>query len=100
MSGLCEVSSDCDLYFKCFLDRTGGHCKCSKGTCQQRRVKKHHHKEKQTKKSFTKNCKKFKITHKESGIGIDHTGKKKVDWKQKRKCIKKTKNSKHTLDEN
>ena len=103
MSGLCDLSSDCGLYFKCFLARRGrgGHCTCSEGTCQQKhRGNTRHHKEKQTKKSFTKNCRKSKITHKESGSGSGHIGKKKVDWKQKRKCVKKTKNSKHTLDEN
>ena len=101
MSSLCEVDRDCGLYFKCFLDREAGHCSCSQGTCQQERVKKHHHhhNESQSRKSFRKNCRKSKITHKVSGSGDAHHGKKKVDWKQKKKCVKKTKKSKHTLDE-
>ena len=68
------------------------------GTCQKRGVKKHHHHvERQSRKSFRKNCRKSKITHKE--LGGAHNRKKKADWKQKRKCVKKTKKSKHTLDE-
>ena len=100
MSGLCKVNRDCGLYFKCFLDPEAGHCSCREGTCQkQKRVKKHLH-ERQTKKSFSKNCRKSKVTHKESGSKNGHKGDRKVDWKQKRKCVRKTKTSKHTLDEN
>ena len=101
MSGLCELDRDCGLYFKCFLDREAGHCSCSQGTCQQKRVKKHHHyhKESQRRKSFRKTCRKSKITHNHKESGVAHNEKKQVDWKQKRKCVKKSKKSKHTLDE-